>query len=72
MRKRNFYNGDELMTAKNDITNDLIKTKPASNKYFENYDRIFRKPNEKSTDTTIDSITSDHSEPREKQNNSFG
>jgi len=32
-----------MSTAKNDITNDLIKTKPATNKYYENYDKIFRK-----------------------------
>lgn len=32
-----------MSTAKNDITNDLIKTKPATNKYYENYDKIFSK-----------------------------
>lgn len=29
------------MTTKNDITGDALKTKPASEKYRDNWDRIF-------------------------------
>jgi hypothetical protein len=38
------------MTSKNDITGDLIKSKSPSKKYYDNYDKIFRKdkPNENS------------------------
>lgn len=32
------------MASKNDITGDLIKSKPGSNKYRDNWDRIFGKP----------------------------
>ena len=31
------------MATKNDITGDTLKTKPASDKYRENWDRIFGK-----------------------------
>lgn len=31
------------MTAKNDITGDLLKSKPTTEKYESNYDRIFGK-----------------------------
>jgi hypothetical protein len=31
------------MTAKNDITGDNIKSKTSTEKYRENYDKIFRK-----------------------------
>ena len=31
------------MTAKNDVTGDLIKSKPLSRTYEENFDAIFRK-----------------------------
>lgn len=30
------------MTAKNDVTGDSIKSKPTSEKYRENWDKIFR------------------------------
>ena len=32
-----------LMTSKNDITGDWIKSKPHSKQFDENFDRIFRK-----------------------------
>lgn len=36
------------MTTKNDITGDLIKTKPTKNKNYENnYDAIFKKDESK-------------------------
>lgn len=35
------------MTTKNDITNDLIKSRPNSDKFNENFERIFGKPKEK-------------------------
>ena len=31
------------MTSKNDITGDSLKSKPASQEYLDNFDRIFRK-----------------------------
>ncbi len=38
------------MSAKNDITGDLIKTKGHSPAYEDNYDRIFGKPKPKQAD----------------------
>jgi hypothetical protein len=32
------------MTTRNDITGDEIKTKEITDKYRENFDKIFRKP----------------------------
>ncbi len=54
------------MTAKNDITNDLIKTRVASQKYIDNYDSIFRKTNENFTDTITNSSTSNGIEQGEE------
>ena len=33
------------MTAKNDVTGDLLKSKTNNKKYTDNYDRIFGKKN---------------------------
>lgn len=46
-------------TAKNSVTGDLIKTKSNSDKYRDNYDKIFRKKeqNEKSINSTITTPT---------------
>lgn len=44
------------MASKNDITNDLIKSKVVNENYLNNYDKIFRKnkdSNEKITNATI-------------------
>lgn len=35
-----------MATAKNDITGDFIKSKPASDMFGENFDKIFRKKKE--------------------------
>lgn len=35
------------MTAKNDITGDTIKTKSATQKYYDNWDAIFGQKNKK-------------------------
>lgn len=43
-------------TAKNDVTGDLIKSKHSSQKYYDNYDQIFRKPKENQNDKT-DTVT---------------
>lgn len=60
------------MTAKNDITGDSIQSRVASQKYIDNYDRIFRR-NEVKDEIPNDSINRSHvsvsTESREKQNN---
>lgn len=43
----------ETFRDRNSITNDLLVTKPASEAYLENYDKIFRK--DKQTETDLDS-----------------
>ena len=35
-------------TAKNDVTGDFIRSKPASDMFEENFDRIFRKKKDES------------------------
>ena len=47
------------MAAINDITGDAIKTKSASQKYYDNYDAIFRKKDEKELDKPL---TTDYNE----------
>ena len=37
-----------MATAKNDVTGDFIKSKPSSDMFEENFDRIFRKKKEES------------------------
>ena len=36
------------MTAKNDVTGDLLRTKASNKKYADNWDRIFKKKDDKS------------------------
>lgn len=55
------------MTAKNDITGDAIRSRSSSQKYIDNYDKIFRKPNENITDAINDSPSNDVSWSGEKQ-----
>lgn len=43
-----------MATAKNDITGDFIKSKPASDMFEENFDRIFRQ--KKKEDSRIDVV----------------
>lgn len=46
-------------TAKNPITGDLIKTKSSSDKYRDNYDKIFRQKEPKNeTSISSSSVTS--------------
>lgn len=53
-------NREKIMTSKNDITGDLIKSKSSSENYRNNYDLIFNKnknENEKpSSNTCSDSV----------------
>ena len=37
-----------MATAKNDVTGDFIRSKPSSDMFEENFDRIFRKKKEPS------------------------
>ena len=37
-----------MATAKNDVTGDFIRSKPSSDMFDENFDRIFRKKKEPS------------------------
>jgi len=37
-----------MATAKNDVTGDFIRSKPASDMFEENFDRIFRKKKDES------------------------
>ena len=46
------------MAARNDVTGDLIKSKPLSRTYEENYDNIFRK--ETPVDGSTDEPSSDY------------
>lgn len=58
----------QTMTSKNDITGDLIKSKSPSQKYYENYDKIFKKekPNENLSPPTS---PSDNDECRKSNQN---
>ena len=47
------------MTTRNDITGDAIKTKPASQKYYDNYDAIFGKKPVSETNDKPDNTTTD-------------
>ena len=44
-----------MATAKNDVTGDFIRSKPASDMFEENFDRIFRKK-EKKEESRIDIV----------------
>ena len=44
-------------TAKNPVTGDLIKTKSNSDKYRDNYDKIFRSQKEKQHEDTINATS---------------
>jgi hypothetical protein len=46
-----------MATAKNDITGDFIKSKPASDMFEENFDRIFRKKKEELPEYELDKST---------------
>ena len=41
------------MAARNDITGDAIKTKAASQKYYDNYDAIFGKKDKNELDKPL-------------------
>lgn len=55
------------MTAKNDITNDLIKSKISNQNYLNNYDRIFQKGKNNETTTNPTSTSSTKSNGRGKR-----
>ena len=44
-----------MATAKNDVTGDFIRSKPASDMFEENFDKIFRKK-EKKEESRIDIV----------------
>ena len=42
------------MTAKNDVTGDLIKTKGSSEQYRDNWEKIFGKKKEEKSEEVLD------------------
>lgn len=58
-----------MATTTNPITGDLIKSRPISQKYLDNYDKIFsRKPNEETNSNNLNTTPNDDLCPGKEQN----
>lgn len=56
------------MTAKNDITGDSIQSRVASQKYIDNYDRIFRRNKDEIINNTTNVNTTNNDRRGEDSN----